>query len=38
MVGLADLIAIFHDASSFTIENNAVLLNSNLVNDCGFGK
>jgi hypothetical protein len=37
MVGLADLIAIFHDASSFTIRDRPILGNGNLVNDCGFG-
>jgi hypothetical protein len=38
MVGLADLIAIFHDASCFTIEDDAVFGDCDLVNSCGFGK
>jgi hypothetical protein len=38
MVGLADLIAIFHDACCFTIEDCAVLGDGDLVDVCGFGE
>jgi len=37
MVGFAQFVAIFHDASGFTIENDAVLSNGDLVNGGGFG-
>jgi len=38
MVGLANLIAIFHDASCLTVENDAVLSHGDLVDACGFGE
>jgi len=38
MVGLADLIAIFHDACGFTIEDCSILGYCDLVNDRGFCK
>jgi len=36
--GLADLIAVFHDARSLTIENNAVLSHSDLIYYSCFGE
>jgi len=38
MVGLAQFVAIFHDAGGFTIENSAIFANSNLVDGGGFGE
>jgi hypothetical protein len=37
LLPLANLIAIFHDASRLTIHNDAILGYCDLVNSCGFG-
>lgn len=37
MEGLAQFVAIFHDAGGFTVENDAVFGDGDLVNVGGFG-
>jgi len=38
VVRLADLVAVFHDACGFTVQHDAVLANSNLIDSGGFGE
>jgi len=38
VVGLAQFVAIFHDASGFTVQHCAVFGNGDLVNGGGFGE
>ena len=38
MVGLAQFFAILHDACSFTVEDDAVLSDGDLVDGGGFGE
>ena len=37
MVGFAQFVSVFHDACSFTVEDDAVLSHGDLVDGGGFG-